>query len=324
MNSKVLNSTSTSFVSGNKSVGGIIGDAQYCVIDTVIFANMIISTSNSAGNIVGTMSDNTTVKNTFFDKQTVRSQSASSADIESKGMLTKELSSIKLNSFTTDGGYPVPSALKSDSVSEKFSSGVGFASMTVRYLSGLNSGTALNYTEIKTEEQINGNQVTVDNSNGLVISLSTDKDYAGTVNPISRFAQPAVTSAVSISYSVSDNTNSASLGDSLIGILLKSKLGEESSSFDLFTRANEQIKTIDGISVTDGGIYVNLALPQGYKFTVTAIDGNGNKLAVNEKANEGYLVKVGTAQAVSLSVSVETDTTAEKWGIRSIWSVIGK
>ena len=104
--------------------------------------------------------------------------------------------------------------------------------------------------------------------------------------------------------------------------MLKSKLGSEANSFSLFTRIGAAAKTIGGVSVTDGGIFVDLVLPVGYSFTVKATDAEGNELKTTDAGSDGVLVEAGDSKVVN--VAVEIVKSEPEWGLRTIWSIIGK
>ena len=130
------------------------------------------------------------------------------------------------------------------------------------------------------------------------------------------------TNAVSISYSIIDATN-GKLGGNLIDVMFKSKIDNTSYSFDLFTKAGEQSKSIGSVIVRDGGFYVDAEGPNGVKYTVSAVDENGNKLNVSDTENEGSFVATGSAKAVAVTITAENETK-DIWGLRSVWGVIGK
>ena len=57
-------------------------------------------------------------------------------------------------------------------------------------------------------------------------------------------------------------------------------------------------------------------------YTDRELDENGNTLATQDVANEGILVNAQGAKSVSLTLSLVEEE--EVWGLRSIWSAIGK
>jgi len=320
--STVENVTSTAYVKGSKNVGGIVGEAENAEIGNVIFANMVELSDGNCGNVIGS-SMLSKVANAYFDSQTSRVETGfgSGDEIPVNALTTSKLVKLSLAGFAGTNGYPVPASL-SAFANAKFATGVAFAAMKVNYLAGLNAGTAYNYTSISVDSEVNGNEVKTDTTTGLTLTLVPSADYAGSQNAIVRYSNPLSTNSVNISYSIVDATNGR-LGNKLIGLMFKSKIGEKSSAFDLFTRANAQAKSIGSVLLTDGGFYVDADLPQGMKYSVTAIDENGNALQINDAKNEGSFVSTESSKTVAVTITVENETE-DIWGLRSLWSVIGK
>jgi hypothetical protein len=326
-NSTISYCTSTAYVAGANAVGGIVGNAAYSKISNVVFANMAETFGGVAGNIVGINEKNTsTVESTYFDSLAAKVTAFSgSGDAQGKAVTTEGMTTLAIEGFASTGGYPIPSSLNSNSMSAMFKTGVGFAAMTIRYLSGLNTGSVYNYTDIKVDTTVNGNTVSLNRTDsGLVLTLMPNTDYSTAKNTVSRYAVPAAVSAVSVSYDIIDATSDGSVGNQLTAVLLKSKAGENANAFDLFTTANAEPKVIDGVAIADGKMYANLVLPSEYSFSVTAIDENGAKLEVTNNANEGFAIAIGTAKSVSLTFTIENNSDSSDWGVRSIWGSIGK
>ena len=89
-----------------------------------------------------------------------------------------------------------------------------------------------------------------------------------------------------------------------------------------FTEVGSETRDINYASVADGKLYVDLSLPTGYGYKVKATDSDGKSLKVKDMKNEGKLVEIGNSDSVT--VSVEIVEAKPSWGIRSIWSFIGK
>lgn len=321
-NAQISNVLSTAFVSANGYVGGLVGEAEYTTLKNSVFGNMVKSTKNTSGNAVGMFADSSTAENVIFDSRTALNGNASATgDINGvRALATKELSEYVADGFSAGDGYSVPKTLTGTERSAKFATAVEFASMTVRYLSGMNPGTALNYTDIRTSAEVNSNAVSVDKSNGLVITLMKNKDFGTADNAVRRYAEPAKSNSASVSYSITDTTKT--LGDKLVGVMLKSKLGSEANSFGFFTRVGAAAKSIGGVSVTDGGIFVDVVLPVGYTYTVKATDSDGNELKTKDAGSDGVLVESGDSKVVNLAVEIVK--SEPEWGLRAIWSIIGK
>ena len=322
-NSEINNVISTAYVSAGGYAGGLVGDAEYTALDNSVFANMVDSRSKKAGNIAGRFAESSTMYNVSFDSCTVKNDCAvadGSADT-AKISTTKALSDPSIVGFTvTAAGYAVPSSLKSTESSAKYATAVEFAALAVKYMNGSNVGTVLNYTDIKVAAEVNSNAVSVDKSNGLVITLMKNNDYASTKNLIARYSYPISDKMTGVSYSISDK--SGSLDGKLIGVMLKTKYAESSNAFGFFTRIGSETRAVNGIDVTGGGIYIDLSLPVGYEFSVKATDSNGNSLEVTDAENEGRFIATDDSENVNIVIKINGSKPA--WGIRTIWSVIGK
>lgn len=323
INSTIRNTTSTAYVHGGRNAGGIVGDASFATVDGVIFGNMVEADGN-VGNIIGTVNGGVVLRNAYYDYRTARTDAAvGDGEFESssvKALSTEEFGALKINGFTSLGGYPVADSLVDGSA--KYTAGVEFASMLVKYIAGLSSGTVYNYTDIITQTAVGSNAVTVNKADGLTVTLEPTVDYAGCVNSISRYANPMSAKAVNINFSVVDATD-MQLSDKLIGVMLKSKVGESANSLDFFATVNSQPKAIAAAMLGNGELYVNMHLPEGCTFSIIAVDENGNALECQARANEGILVNAGSAQTVTITATV-TKVTEQAWGLRVIRSVIGK
>lgn len=147
---------------------------------------------------------------------------------------------------------------------------------------------------------------------GLEIAIDIAEDYAD-----------ANENAVNVSLQLVNATSDAELSDKLVGVMLKSKVDGESKSSDFFATADSQPASIGALEVADGEIYVNMHLPEGCTFSVNALDENSNELLTEDAGNEGVLVTAGEAKSITLTVTIE-DETDGAWGLRSLWTVIGK
>ena len=128
--------------------------------------------------------------------------------------------------------------------------------------------------------------------------------------------------AVNVSVSVVNATADAKLSEKLIAVLLKSMGDKGADSLSFFATADSQPSALSALTVAEGRLFVDMLLPVGYTFTVNAVDENGESLLTEDADNEGILVNAGSAAAVSLTVTIEESESI--WGLRSIWSVIGK
>ena len=320
--SKISGVTSTAYVNGGNAVGGILGEAKASVLDKVIFGGMVDAADGKCGNIIG-INSASKVTDAYFDSQTSRADSAlgSGDDISAAALPTEKLCELKLGGFTAENGYPVPENIAGVTDS-KFAAGAAFAAMKICYLAGLNAGTVYNYTGVNVDKTVNGNDVELNTTDGITLTLVPTADYAGTENAIERFANPLSIKAVNISCNLVDETN-GKLGDKLVDVLLKSKVDETSYSFDFFTKASAEAKAIGSVVATDGGFYVNAEGPAGVKYSVNAVDENGKTLTVSDAKSEGYFVATGTAKTIVISIIAENETE-DIWGLRSIWGVTGK
>ncbi|MDD6275234.1 MAG: hypothetical protein PUB20_00165 [Clostridia bacterium] len=321
LNSEVLRSASTAYVYGGKFVGGIVGEADNSSLDTVVFANMTESVSGTAANIAGN-AVGTKITDAYFDSSASVSDKfvgSGSADT-SYALSTEQLVSAKISGFISNGGYPVPSGLISESNSSAFDTGVAFAALPVRYLYGLNSGTASNYTDIKVEPEVNGNKVNLVIGGGYKLTLEPVSDYTDSTNEIARYSNPSDINSLSLSYKLSGKDD-GELKNSVISVMLRSGKGLGSTSFGLFTKLNAQSKQISDIAVADGVLYVSVGgAAEDRDYTVSAIDGNGVQLQVTE-INGEYAVSVGSSETVSLSIEIGGKAD-QPWGLRSIWRSI--
>lgn len=147
-------------------------------------------------------------------------------------------------------------------------------------------------------------------NDGLETAIDISADYA------------KVEDVISVSFSVVNASSDKALSDKLVGVMLKSKTDGQVKTADFFTTVDAQQSSIGMAQVADGKIYVNMNLPVGYTFSINAVDENSVKLSAEDAGTEGVLVTLGEAKSITLTVTVEdTDTP---WGLRSLWSVIGK
>ncbi|MBP9988094.1 MAG: hypothetical protein KBT46_01210 [Ruminococcus sp.] len=319
INSEIIKSTSTAYVKGTKNVGGICGTAEFAELSNVIFANMVESTSSVYGNICGEADENTKVNNAYFDSTAAKSQKAFGiGSFNAEALTTDELTTTKIDGFKFTDGYSIPADINRKSFDELFKTGYSFATMVISYLSGFNSGTALNYTSVKVDEKVRNSNVKVDNTNGLIITLLNQN----CANKIQRFANPITQSATQISYTVVDSTKNKTFSDKLLGVMFKTKTDNSSNGLNIFTKANDGAEKLEGIYINDGEMFVDLALPNNYKFDVTAYNESGKELSVSDYSSEGYSVKTNNSQQVNIIVTIKDNSIP--WGLHSVWSVIGK
>jgi hypothetical protein len=312
--STITDTTSTAYVLGGKSSGGIVGETSFATVEGVTFGNMVES-DGKVGNIIGNAGDETVITNARFDYRTARTDAA----VGSGEYDSSSVRALATEEFGDSGRYPVAKSLADGSA--KFKAGVEFASMQIKYISGLSAGSVYNYTDIITQQTVGANSVTLEKTNGLTVTLEATADYAGCVNSISRYANPMSAQAVNLSFSIVDATD-MQLSDKLIGVMLKSKVGESANALDFFATVNAQPKSISAAVLNDGKLYVNMNLPEGYAFGIVAVDENGNSLATQDARNEGILVSADGAKSVTITATV-SESEAE-WGFRDIWSAIGK
>ena len=103
--------------------------------------------------------------------------------------------------------------------------------------------------------------------------------------------------------------------------MLKTKADNNAEAFSFFTKVGAQAKVVNSVYVADG-IYIDLSLPQGYGYEIKAVDSDGKELNVTDVANEGKLIEVNESDSVDITVEIKEVKT--DWGLRSVWSVIGK
>ena len=321
-NAQLSRITSTAYVLGGKTAGGIVGEASYMALSSAIFANM--AEAESAGNIIGTAGENVSLADCSYDFRTARSELFIGSGSAEESSLTKSstqaLAEVKLSGFVSLGGYPVPEAL-AEGGSDKFVTGVQFATMIIEYINGAEDGTVYEYTDIVAPENINSNDIQLDKTSGMKATLLPTADYADAKNEIARYSNPLNSGLVGVTCTVVDDEKSP-LSDKLIGVMLKTKVGEEAESFDFFASIKEQPISIAAVNLADGALYVNMHLPEGYGFKVIAVDENGKTLSTSDAANEGILVNAEDAKRISLTLSITDEN--DDWGERVLWSVIGK
>ncbi len=322
-NAQIIGSVSTAYASAGGYAGGLVGEADYTAISNCVFANMTDSSSKKAGNIAGRFGSTSSAECVFFDSSVAKnSVAAAEGSTDSmKSADTSALAEASISGFaSTDSGYAVSTSLKSTECSAKFATAVEFAALAVKYMSGSNVGMAMSYTDIKLPTEVNSNSLSVDKSKGLVITLMKNKDYASTSNTIARYAYPMSDSLTAVSYSISDKTGK--LDGKLVGVMLKTKLSGSSDSFSFFTTVGSESRAINSVGVTEGGIYIDLSLPSGYGYSVKAVGSDGKTLKVTDEMNEGKFI--ATEDCESVDIVIEINESKPAWGIRAIWSVIGK
>lgn len=322
-NAQIIGSVSTAYVSAGGYAGGLVGEADYTAIGNSVFANMTDSSSKKAGNIAGRFDSTSSAENVYFDGGTAKSgiAAAEGSTDSMKSASTNTLAEASLSGFaSTDSGYAVSASLKSTECSAKFATAVEFAALAVKYMSGSNAGTAMNYTDIMLPTEVNSNSLSVDKTKGLVITLMKNKDYASTRNTVARYAYPVSDSLTAVSYSISDKTGK--LDGKLVGVMLKTKLSDRSDSFSFFTKISSESRAINSVGVTEGGIYIDLSLPSEYGYSVKAVNSDGKMLKITDEKNEGKFI--ATEDSESVNIVIEINESKPAWGVRAIWSVIGK
>ena len=322
-NAQIIGSVSTAYASAGGYAGGLVGEADYTAISNCVFANMTDSSSKKAGNIAGRFGSTSSAESVFFDSSVAKNgvAAAEGSTDSMKSADTSALATASISGFaSTDSGYAVSASLKSTECSAKFATAVEFAALAVKYMSGSNVGTAMSYTDIKLPTEVNSNSLSVDKSKGLVITLMKNKDYASTSNTIARYAYPMSDSLTAVNYSISDKTGK--LDGKLVGVMLKTKLSGSSDSFSFFTTVGSESRAINSVGVTEGGIYIDLSLPSGYGYSVKAVGSDGRTLEVTDEMNEGKFI--ATEDCESVDIVIEINESKPAWGIRAIWSVIGK
>ena len=128
--------------------------------------------------------------------------------------------------------------------------------------------------------------------------------------------------AVSVNCSIVNATTNAALTSKLIAVLIKSEGEDGAESLSFFAKAGSQPESLSAIRTENGEIYVDMLLPEGYTFTLNAVDENGASLICEDAGNEGILVNAGDSAAASLTITLIEDE--EVWGLRAIWSAIVK
>lgn len=173
--------------------------------------------------------------------------------------------------------------------------------------------SSVKYTALKLYVDTNNNNTTIFNSTQA--------------NRIFRYVTPGMVKTVNISYTLTDKTEI--LSGKTVGILLRSlndQVGTSVDNINIFDKVSSTPEIVDSISVSAeiNGFYVDDMLPQGYKYEITATDGDGNKLTVAEDENQkGLFVDLdnSTDSSVILSISI-VENEDIPWGVRSIYNSI--
>ncbi len=140
---------------------------------------------------------------------------------------------------------------------------------------------------------------------------------------ISAKAPEAVKTVVNVNCGIVNATGNAELSDKLVAVMLKVKDAENVKSAEFFTELDTASKAVGAFEIADGKLYVDMHLPEGCRFNINAVDENGNTLNTEAAGNEGVIVEADDAASISLSIAVENSNEG-KWGLRALWSVIGK
>ncbi len=128
---------------------------------------------------------------------------------------------------------------------------------------------------------------------------------------------------VLVKLNLVDATSKADVRNALVAVMLKSKIDGKSSSAEFFTQADSKATSIAPMQIEDGRLYVDMHLPEGCTFSVNAVGESSENLSAESAGNEGTVITVGEAKNITLTVTVE-DESDSIWGLRSLWSVIGK
>ncbi len=121
-----------------------------------------------------------------------------------------------------------------------------------------------------------------------------------------------------IEYSVENESGRSSMDDSLIGILIKSRLADGSVvTSDVFTTCDAQPVRLNKLLVTAGGFYVDSSVASGYRLNVTAKDSAGNEITVTDAGCQGVFVETANADTVTLKITIVNESIP--WGLTSLW-----
>ncbi len=171
------------------------------------------------------------------------------------------------------------------------------------------------YTALKLYIETNNNNTTIFNSTQA--------------NRVFRYVTPGMVKTVNISYTLTDTTDI--LTGKTVGILLRSlndQVGTNVDNVNIFDKVSSTPETVDSISVSAeiNGFYVADMLPQGYKYEITATDGDGNNLTVTEVENQkGLFVDLDNSTDSSVILSIRIVKNEDiPWGVRSTYNSIWK
>ncbi len=156
----------------------------------------------------------------------------------------------------------------------------------------------------------------------MTLTVSVDgvsKTYSRLYTDVGSFEANVGNTAVE--YKLVNNSGDEYMNTALVGLLIKSNLeGGSVVTTDVFTKASNKPSKINNLIVTSDGFYVNSSVPSGYKLEITAKDSAGKALDVTDMAGQGFFVKKGSDNFVSLEISiVKIDTP---WGLVSVWESI--
>ncbi len=344
-------------VSGNDTVyaGGIAGYlANTSSMKAVSYASDLKdvneATPSNIGLFIGGMSDTATLEDADYDKQLAltRTPVGSQGEAVVTGVSAMTTKAMQSNSregwYDASGLYTSPISLNGESV--KFARGLKFATTPITITIGVNAGTISNYKDIDftnidsvitmspAEADLGFFKVT----DGTTINASADPDFvydedsgiesAGlniTIDDtyVTRYAEFSLVRIVALDVVFNDTTGEIGNNQSLAA-LLKNKHGKKETSDVTTTNfmtslATQSQTNLDdfAVSLAVNGFYVGAKLPQGYKFSVSAVDGGGNTLSCEMQEGEyGYFVQLESGEDVTVTIDIVKDNG---WGVRAIW-----
>ncbi len=325
---------STAYVQGNGNTGGIVGEViNSSMVTNCTYAGMVMDTAlasgasapfiTTIGNITGSKSENSAITGCYYDKQiTLISDANATAEFTAELMTG--------STYTFDAGL--------SGGSDKFTEGVAFGVMPVRFLLGTAAGSTEGFSTISLPQTINGDHIlvaeipqhpgddplhyylSIGTSDPIIITLAdeidladvyaglrvnldtgTGTEFTGMTNQIKRFVQPRLARIIKISYTM---TNSSGLsGSDPLAVVFKNKhifAGEPVTySSDAFTTAASAPSVFEDLVVTSGAIYAAGMLPAGYNYQISA---------------DQYDNTVPTPVLLESSTPVMLETTAGEYG----------
>lgn len=121
-----------------------------------------------------------------------------------------------------------------------------------------------------------------------------------------------------VEYTLANKSGDKFMDSSLVGILIKSRLSDNSVvTSDIFTACDSQMAKMNKLLVTSGGFYVDSSIASGYEFNIIAKDSAGNEITVTDAGAQGVFVETANAESIVLEITiVKTDIP---WGLTSLW-----